>query len=262
MCFSLLISTSQLIQYRKAYDLLASRIPQLLNTGTSQQETRALYPNVKYWTRQEWITANADRVADLDGDANVGGRGRGRAAKGINVNMKYIEDKEGNPIDGHLASDIRRHARAIFVGIASKGQVFKSWTEADYDSLKTYYREMSERFEELRFCANDWKAELIALDTYRTWREQWDKQQKKKAMGKGGDDEKLDADVEDFHDSDDEDSLKHGIDHPPSEARRAKKAKTDNTPNFDCAVPTAAELQPSQTVSQLQYLNHAQESLT
>ena len=87
--------------------MLASRIPSTLGTTPVQTETREMNPTVKFWTRQEWTAATADRVADLDEGVNVGTRGRTRAAQGINVNMKYIEDRNGQPINGHLASDIR-----------------------------------------------------------------------------------------------------------------------------------------------------------
>jgi hypothetical protein len=212
---------------------------------------------VKYWTRQDWNAANADRVADLDEGGNVGARGRTRAANGINVSMKYIEDRDGQPINGHMASDIRRHARSIFIGLALEGHLFTSWTEADHASLKLYYREMAERFEELRLCANDWKAEMIALDIYRTWREQWQKKKKKKTdkdvkNGKLEDDK----DCDDSDDSDDEVSVKHGIDHTASENERAtKKMKSSNsTPGPAAALPgyavrTAVDSQMPRTVT-------------
>ena len=217
------------MKYRKAYETLASRIPESLNTKTekSKQETREQNPNVKYWTRQEWTAANADRVADLDGEANPGTRGRTRAAQGINVNMKYVEDREGRPVSGHLASDMRRHARAIFVGLTQNGLIFTSWTEADHNSLKTYYSEMADRFEELRLCANDWKSEMIALDIYRTWREQWQKKQKK--TDNSVKTEVIEVNMDDSDDSDKEGSLKHGIDHILTGERTAKKARKSDT---------------------------------
>lgn len=199
---------------------------------TVQSETRETNPAVKFWTRQDWNAATADRVADLDEGVNVGTRGRTRAALGINVNMKYIEDRNGQPINGHLASDIRRHARAIFVGLALKGYLFTSWTEADHDSLKTYYREMAERFEELRLCANDWKAEMVALDIYRTWREQWEKRQKRKMTDKNINNDQVEGNkhCDESDSSDDEVSVKHGIDRAAHENGRASK-KMKSGPN-------------------------------
>ncbi len=159
-------------------------------------------------------------LPDFEEGGQSGARGRTRAAQGINVNMRYIEDRNGQPINGHLASDIRRHARAIFVGFALQGRLFTSWTEADHTSLKTYYLEMAERFEELRLCANDWKSEMIALDIYRTWREQWQKKKKKNGTGKDLKNEQFEGnkDCDESDDDDDENvHMKHGIDrHPPT----------------------------------------------
>ena len=234
------------MKHSKAYETLASRIPSTLGTTPIKTETREMNPGVRFWTRQEWTAATADRVVDLDEGTNVGTRGRTRAAQGINVNMKYIEDRNGQSINGHLASDIRRHARAIFVGLALKGYLFTSWTEADHDSLKTYYREMAERFEELRLCANDWKAEMVALDIYRTWRDQWEKRQQKRKMT---DKNQIEGnkDCNDSDSSDDEVSLKHGIDRTAHETGRATK-KMKGVPNTVAAPPGAAQTQQVMTI--------------
>ncbi|KJA14971.1 hypothetical protein HYPSUDRAFT_208281 [Hypholoma sublateritium FD-334 SS-4] len=249
------VLSAKLDTLAKAYELLANRIPQILDSTPAQgakEETREMYPNVKFWTRQEWIAANTDRVADLDEGVNTGTRGRTRAAQGINVNMRYIEDRDGQPVNGHLASDIRRHARAVFVGLAQKGHLFASWSEADHDSLKTYYREMAQRFEELRFCAHDWKAEMVALDIYRTWRDQWQKRERKrKQTGKKSKNDQFedDKDGDESDHSDEEDSVKHSINHGTSENERAtKKSKVGNSlSDANVAIPyanPAAEMQP------------------
>lgn len=232
------ISTTDIIaqlttKLRKAYETLANRLPQLVDMKTIPQEMHEANPNVRYWTRQEWTAATADRVADFEEAGQSGARGRTRAAQGINVNMRYIEDRNGQPINGHLASDIRRHARAIFVGFALEGRLFSSWTEADHTSLKAYYREMAERFEELRLCANDWKAEMVALDIYRTWRDQWQKKKNKTKTGKDTKTEHFegDKDCEEFDADDDNNiSVKHGIDRTaPEDGRPPKKIKSDNS---------------------------------
>ena len=169
--------------------------------------------------------------------------------------MKYVETRDRNPISGHLASEIRRHARAIFVGLAQEGHLFNSWTEADHNSLKVYYNEMAERFEELRLCANDWKAEMIALDIYRTWRDQWQKRMKK--AGENVKNEKSE-DCDNSHDSDNEGSesvKKHNIDCVPPENRASKKIKSGNSTTEPVAtflgydIPAAGGLHMPQSVS-------------
>ena len=81
---------------------------------------------------------------------------------------------------------------------------------------------MAERFEELRLCANDWKAEMIALDIYRTWREQWQKKQKKSDK----DTVKIevaDIDMDESNESENEGSSKHATDPIPAEEQQARK---------------------------------------
>jgi hypothetical protein len=63
--------------------------------------------------------------------------------------MHYIQDKDGQVIDGHCAREIHIHARAIFVGFAMQGKQLLSWGDADTISCRTFYKEMEIHFEEL-----------------------------------------------------------------------------------------------------------------
>lgn len=112
-------------------------------------------------------------------------RGQSRSRAGINVSMRYIQDKDGVVIDGHRAREIRMHARALFVGFARamQGNQFTSWGDADALSRKTFYNEMVSRFEELQHCDLDWKAEQIATDCFPGWKVTWLKKQKKTLEG-------------------------------------------------------------------------------
>ena len=107
--------------------------------------------------------------------------GQGWSRAGINVSMRFLQDKDGNIIDGHRAREIRIHARAIFVGFAMQGKQFTSWGDADAASRKVFYTEMRTRFEEFQFCDLDWKAEQIATDTFPGWKVTWAKKQKKRS---------------------------------------------------------------------------------
>lgn len=91
------------------------------------------YPNVRFWTRQDWNSAAQLQVLEVDDEAEVfpdvdeedeskepfpengpaGARGRHRSSKGINVAMKYIELEDGTVIDGFRAAEIRRFARSL-----------------------------------------------------------------------------------------------------------------------------------------------------
>lgn len=165
------------------------------------------YKSIDYWYRHQWTSASSNRVADIstkaenenedeDGEAEVAEgedlesvspapgsqRGQGRCRAGINVSMRYIQDKDGKVIDGHRAREIRIHARAIFVGFVMQGKQFTSWGDADATSRRLFYNEMVIRFEELQYCDLDWKAEQIATDTFPGWKTTWIKKQKKASI--------------------------------------------------------------------------------
>ena len=106
-------------------------------------------------------------------------RGKHRAAQGINVAMKYIEHEDGTVIDGFRAAEIRRYARSLWVQMALDDKLPATWSDADTTSLATYNESMAQRFKELRFCAADWKANLVATDNYPSWRHNWLKKKTK-----------------------------------------------------------------------------------
>jgi hypothetical protein len=98
-------------------------------------------------------------------------RGRTRAARGINVGMRYVEDKDGNTIDGTRASAMRKAARLIWVHISlnNPGGPPPTWGKADVTMVQAYRSEMCRQFPELRLCESNWKADQIATDYYPSW---------------------------------------------------------------------------------------------
>jgi hypothetical protein len=196
---------------RTAYNLLLERVP-----NPPEAERPKLchkdFQLIEYWYKHQWVSLSGDRVTDLSGKAenenedeeiemDVEGetgeelrsispapgaqRGQGRSRAGINVSMRYIQEKDGQVINGHRARDIRNHARAIFVGFTMQGKRFLSWGDVDAVSRRTFYNEMVLRFEELQYCDLDWKAEQIAIDTYPGWKATWQKKQKKLEQQQG-----------------------------------------------------------------------------
>ena len=153
------------------------------------------FPHIDYWYKHQW-TGAVDRITNLTGkeeneedvpmDKGIKSkemrpvspapstqRGQGRSRLGINVSMRYVQLKDGTVIDGHRATEMRNHARAVFVGFADDGKNFASWGEADAMSRRIYYNEMAFRFEELSYCELDWKAEQIATDIFPGWKLSW-----------------------------------------------------------------------------------------
>lgn len=86
---------------------------------------------------------------------------------------------------------------------------------------------------------------MIALDIYRTWRDQWQKKQKKRRTGKDLKNGQLEGNKEgDESDDDDNNNIyaKHGIDRiAPDDERAAKKVKSSNsTPDPAMSIPAYA----------------------
>jgi hypothetical protein len=131
------------------------------------QLKREDYPAVKYWYKQDWLIhlKNSGNTTDM----GMAIRGKSLIAKGINKTVKYIEDIEGNPVDGYKVRDIRSHARAIWASFQTIGRLPSSWGKADAETASVYRREMRLKFSEFTLCENDWKADLLATESYPSW---------------------------------------------------------------------------------------------
>jgi hypothetical protein len=143
-----------------------------LTAGTSVTVLQAAdYPKVRFWTKQSWTNhvKNTKNTFDFRQKGQPE-RGKSRAAQGENVTMQYIEDQDGNAVDGHRAAKIREVARSIWAQLASAGKAPKSWKQADITAAEHYRRELRRNFPELGFCELDWKADQIAIEHYPSWR--------------------------------------------------------------------------------------------
>jgi hypothetical protein len=118
------------------------------------------------WKNQ---TKNIKGVTDPSKKTNV--PGKTQAADGENVQMQYVVDEKGTPVDGFRAAEMRKVARSIWAEIASAGLAPDKWmTDAGLGVADHYNHEMQARFPELRLCDNGWKPEQIAKDYYPSWR--------------------------------------------------------------------------------------------
>ena len=85
--------------------------------------------------------------------------------------MLYVVNKDGIPVDGFKATEMRKVARTIWIQFRSAGVFPKGWiTDAPLSASDGFKREMQTRFEELRLCENGWKVDQIAIDYYPSWR--------------------------------------------------------------------------------------------
>jgi hypothetical protein len=83
--------------------------------------------------------------------------------------MLYVEDKNGEVVDGHVASEIRKYARSVWVHIANTYGAPPKWGDAGVKIAQVYREHMYSRFSILQFCELDWKVDLIATDNYPSW---------------------------------------------------------------------------------------------
>ena len=140
--------------------------------------SRSDYPEVKYWTRQEWKIAENRRKDLSEVPTGGGSRGGARSAMGENVMMLYIEEVDGQPVDGTIAAQIREFARSIWRGFYKQKMAPDTWGEVD-DKVQDYFVcEMEERWTVLRYCDNHWKANAIATSLYSQWYHTYDRKKK------------------------------------------------------------------------------------
>ncbi|KAJ7939210.1 hypothetical protein B0H13DRAFT_2300961 [Mycena leptocephala] len=109
--------------------------------------TRDDYPQISYWTEQEYLKVEAERKKE-NGKVSMkeaqSQRGSRRLADDENVMFWFIEDQDGNPVAGSRA----------------KADIF----------VRNYYAgEMRREFPELRLCDFDYKAHRIATMTFPNW---------------------------------------------------------------------------------------------
>lgn len=138
-----------------------------LSSSSNVPLKREHYPNVKYWYRQDWIARVKESGNSTDVTAVI--RGETLISKGTNNNVLYIEDTEGKTVDGYRLGDIRAHARAIWTSFRSVNRIPTIWSRADAEIAGVYRREMRSKFFEFALCENDWKADLLAAESYPSW---------------------------------------------------------------------------------------------
>ena len=83
--------------------------------------------------------------------------------------MLYLEDNKGKAIDGYRLRDIRAHAWAIWTDFQSINCLPTTWGGADTEMASVYHCKMHLRFFEFGLCHNDWKADLLATESYHSW---------------------------------------------------------------------------------------------
>lgn len=81
----------------------------------------------------------------------------------------YVETEDGDPISSEKVNAIREHARHLWQSLLTKGIAPVTWAQANLEAHNYYEHHMCERFPELSYGANNWKAHMIATENYSSW---------------------------------------------------------------------------------------------
>ncbi|KAJ7509252.1 hypothetical protein B0H11DRAFT_1703035, partial [Mycena galericulata] len=130
------------------------------------QLSRDDYPLVKYWYRTDYAHGS-------DGVSNNGApaprRGGALSSQGINVSDRYIETEDGEIVNGYRVTAMGKTAGQIWFGFVAKGISPPTWGQASLEVVTMYNNEMCRTHHELRYCADNWKAQQIATINYSSW---------------------------------------------------------------------------------------------
>jgi hypothetical protein len=135
----------------------------------NQRLDREQYPNVKYWFKEDWKCTDSDENDAVIMNEMEGTKGPGRVAQGINVTARFVEDANGNMLNGWRVSDMRSLSQQIFHQLHQRNLAPEQWRKATREALMYYLSEMYSAFPELRFCDGHWKANRLASRQYSGW---------------------------------------------------------------------------------------------
>ncbi|KAJ7246638.1 hypothetical protein C8J57DRAFT_1674757 [Mycena rebaudengoi] len=125
------------------------------------------YPKVLFWRRSDFTKANSGNGVSNNGGPNP--RGGTLISQGINTTGRYIEKETGEIVDGFQLTAICKFAARLWFGYVERGIAPSKWSHGSAEVMTIYNNEMCRRFPELRLCADNWKAQLIATTNYSSW---------------------------------------------------------------------------------------------
>jgi hypothetical protein len=127
--------------------------------------SRSDYPDIKYWTKEEWVK----RQEEDDIETQPGPHRGLQCAKGENIMMKYIESPNGKPVSGAIALDIREYTRSIWRGLYTQGLAPQTWGSVSRTLEDQFNLKMEREWPVLRCCKRHWKVRQLATSIYSQW---------------------------------------------------------------------------------------------
>ncbi|KAG6808926.1 hypothetical protein H0H92_002348 [Tricholoma furcatifolium] len=119
------------------------------------------YVNIKFWFKSAYLVEKKKRKAysKLEDELDTNG----------NIMTWYLEDEDGDPVDGAKVEQVRATARSLWETLKSRGIAPSTWSEANNEAHNYYEAHLCERHPEVSYCENNWKAHQIAIDSYPSW---------------------------------------------------------------------------------------------
>ena len=98
--------------------MLAQHAPSLdreeLRPDTLPSYSKSDFPDIRFWKKGDWLDFKNKGKDSSTLGSKAGSRGGTRCAQGTNISIIYLEDTNGEPIDGCQAADIHKFARKIW----------------------------------------------------------------------------------------------------------------------------------------------------
>ncbi|KAF8809320.1 hypothetical protein BYT27DRAFT_7210288 [Phlegmacium glaucopus] len=109
------------------------------------------HPDIKFWTKSDWV-ASKDIAVSSD-HSGAAAHGRSHAARGENISMNFIEDINGSS-----------GWRWIRGGVAPP-----TWSKVPHTVVMNVRQQLYDQFPELAYCDGHWKLDKICTDNYSQW---------------------------------------------------------------------------------------------
>ncbi|KAI0349174.1 hypothetical protein OH77DRAFT_1525874 [Trametes cingulata] len=115
--------------------------------------------HIQYWQQHSWkAKKNAKKGKTTIGQVH-GKRGKSRIAKGENVKHPYLEQVNGEPVDGHYLMRIGSFTRHFINSLKQSGRLAPSWKEVDMPARELWFAAARKKFPIFQLCEFNWKAD-------------------------------------------------------------------------------------------------------
>ncbi|KAI0355294.1 hypothetical protein OH77DRAFT_1424785 [Trametes cingulata] len=134
--------------------------------GTDHVRQALDFPNIVYWQEHAWKKAKKVKKGKTTVGDVIGKRGKSRIANGENVNHPYLEDVNGEPIDGHRLRRISEFTRQFIRCLKQAERFAPSWKEVDVAAREVWFTAVRKKYPIFQLCECNWKAEYWMAGHY------------------------------------------------------------------------------------------------